>query len=447
MAAMDSTGGQRPKTQIDSDEIQRQGSTRNFVVLILYNVLVRVGWIFKTESIVMPAVMDAIAGGGWLRGCLPMLNRLGQSVVPVLASDRIRQASLQKRIVTGCAVLMGFCFLSLFGVWWLLGGERTTWLPALFLAIYACFWICVGVHNLSVSLVYGKLVRPETRGRLMLIALTIGATIAICCAWLLMRPWLDGPRVEFVWMFLCTGLAFMFAAAVSTTLVEVPDQSAGKARPTLQIVGSALQVIRSDANFRRLAWVAGAFGMSITLFPHYQAYARESLNLGPDSIVLWVIAQNLGAAMFSIPIGFLADRLGNRLVLKLSMLVLCVTPMLTIVATLSDASLRPMICNAVFFLLGLTPVTMRTFNNYTLEIVERARQPIYLSTLGFCLALPVILFSTIVGALIDWVGFEAVFVAVVAILMIGWILTFGLIEPRDQDQHNPPAGRQTIGLE
>ena len=54
--------------------------SRNFGLGVLYMVLMRVGWIFKTESIIMPAVVDAIGGAGWLRGCLPMLNRFGQSL-------------------------------------------------------------------------------------------------------------------------------------------------------------------------------------------------------------------------------------------------------------------------------------------------------------------------------------------------------------------------------
>jgi len=45
--------------------------SRNFGLAIFYMILMRVGWIFKTESIIMPAVLDVIGGAGWLRGCLP----------------------------------------------------------------------------------------------------------------------------------------------------------------------------------------------------------------------------------------------------------------------------------------------------------------------------------------------------------------------------------------
>ena len=59
--------------RIETDE------PRNLVVLVVYQVLLRVGWIFKTETVIMPSFLDMVGGAGWLRGCLPILSRFGQS--------------------------------------------------------------------------------------------------------------------------------------------------------------------------------------------------------------------------------------------------------------------------------------------------------------------------------------------------------------------------------
>jgi len=73
---------------------------RNFLVLALYQITMRTGWIFKTESIVMPAVLDTITGGGplggLLRGCLPMLNRLGHSIPPICFHGDSRSGPTRK---------------------------------------------------------------------------------------------------------------------------------------------------------------------------------------------------------------------------------------------------------------------------------------------------------------------------------------------------------------
>jgi hypothetical protein len=83
----------------------------------------------------------------------------------------------------------------------------------------------------------------------------------------------------------------------------------------------------------------------------------------------------------------------------------------------------------VFLFVGLTPVAQKTFNNYTLEITQPEHHPRYLSTLSLCMAAPIYA-SPLVSPLIAAVGFEAVYIGVVVLLLLGWLLSFGLIEPR-----------------
>jgi len=84
----------------------------------------------------------------------------------------------------------------------------------------------------------------------------------------------------------------------------------------------------------------------------------------------------------------------------------------------------------MFFLLGLTPITFRFFNNYVLETTEAANHRAYLSTLSACFALPIITSSPLVGLLMDVIGLSTIFVAVFVLLLIGWAVTFALQEPR-----------------
>jgi hypothetical protein len=86
----------------------------------------------------------------------------------------------------------------------------------------------------------------------------------------------------------------------------------------------------------------------------------------------------------------------------------------------------------VFLLIGLTPVGFKTFSNYTLEISSNEDHPKYLSTLGLCFALPLLL-SPLMGLVVEMVGFEAVFIGVSGVLVVGWLLTFRLHEPRHVD--------------
>ena len=412
-------------------DVETMAPGRNFSLLALYQVMMRTGWIFKTESIIMPAVLDLMGGNAILRGCLPMLNRLGQSFPPLIAADYIRQFPHKKRILTVCAAVMGGCFVSLALIWSVTDHEQTTALPYLFLLIYGVFFCFVGLHNLVMSLMIGKLIPVTHRGRLMLVSMTLGCLSAIAFAWFLLRRWLGEQTGQFELIFLFTGLAFLLSALIACCLKEIPDGGKRETKKLRQVFRQSWETLRGDRNFRVLVIVAALFGMSMTLFPHYQALARGRLEVGLQAMVPWLIVQNIGAAGFSIPMGWLADRYGYRLVLRMQMLLLMLPPIFAIgFANLAGGSHWFLL---VFALLGLSPVMLRSFSNYTLEIAARQKQPIYLSTMSVCMAVPVLATSLLVGLMVELIGFEITFLAVVVAIFLGWILTFRLKQPRHQD--------------
>ena len=90
----------------------------------------------------------------------------------------------------------------------------------------------------------------------------------------------------------------------------------------------------------------------------------------------------------------------------------------------------------------LTPLTMRTMNNYTLELCQAEDHPRYLATLSLCLSLPFFL-SPLVGVLIDQTSFEVVFLGGFASLVLCGLLTFRLYEPR-HDENDAPYHHQEV---
>ncbi len=390
----------------------------------------RTGWIFKTESLIMPAVLDMIGGSAWLRGCLPMLNRFGQSVPPLLAAQIVRRSRYKKFGLIAAAMSMGVLFCLLAWLWNVRGALSPSLLIGSILVLYAFFFSSMGIHQLILSAMVGKLIPVTIRGRLMQFSSVLGSSVAVCCAWVLLNQWLKKGDANFAAIFLFAGVLFCVSGLIALLFRETPDLDP-QPRETLRMqLGSAIRVLFRDRNFLILSITAALFGMMMTLFPHYQAVGRERLKLGFDSLVPWIIAQNLGVAIFSLPAGWLADRRGNRVVLKLLMSGLCVVPMLSLF--LSKMGDWGSACYfLVFGLLGLTPVTMRTFSNYTLELVAREHQPQYLSLLSLFMAGPAMLGSLIVGSLIDYWGYEPAFMLVTAGQFIGLGCCFLLLEPRN----------------
>ncbi len=401
---------------------------RNLLALALHNITLRIAWIFKTESVIMPAFMDAIAGAGWLRGCLPLLNRVGQSVPSLAFSDSVRRTSQKKWSLLTFSMLMAVPFLTLSAVWFVLDDKRAVWLPAAFLVLYFLFFTANGLNQLVFGTLQGKLIRPHRRGRLMGLAGTFGAIPAIFCAWFLLQKWVALPDGGFGYIFAFTGFGFLAAAMVTTVIVEPADQQGRvKQRRARHLFRDAWQTLQSDHDFRNFCLVAMLFMSAQMLFPHYQALGRAQTGYENVQLMIWVVAQNAGAGVFSPLAGMIADRFGNRRAMRWEIAATVLTPLLAIVLTANGTAIGWYW--TTFFLLGLVPVTMKTMSNYALEICTPDKHPQYLSTMRVCMALPFFL-SPFFGFLVDAAGFAAVFCVISALVFTGGLLTWRIPEPR-----------------
>lgn len=428
------------------DPLRRE--TRNTVVMETYQVVLRVGWIFKTETIIMPAVLDAVADSGLLRGLLPVLNRGGQSVPPLLAAGRLARLPVKKWTLIRTTLLMAVWFAVLAVAWAPLQSWQPRLLAGLFLVLYALFSASNGLNQLTVAALQGKLISPGHRGRAMLVSVVVGSVVAILAAILFLGPWLaesDGfPKI-----FGMTAAFFGVAAAIPILFDEPADPLHQARQPSsagdrdLQSGPSVCQAtwratLLADRSLVRLCLVAGCFSAVLMLFPHYQAFARDRLGSQIGSLLTWVVAQNGATGVASLVAGPVADRSGTRIVLIWLVALSSLTPAIVILLSMLPPGTAVDLFWLVYLPLGLNPISLKIFTNYALELAPQAAEhPRYVSIVGAALATPFIL-SPLVGMAVDGIGFAPVFVAGAAVIMVGAAVATGLPEPRS----NPAGSRK-----
>ncbi len=400
-------------------------------VLAAHHIFIRVAWVFKTESVIMPAFMDHIAGAGWLRGFLPVLNRVGQSLPPLLLAERLKNTRRKKWTLFFAAQMMSVPFLTLSVIWLSLDEKRHWWLPMIFLSLYFFFFCVSGIHQLAYGTVQGKLIRANRRGRLLSLCGIVGSILSVTCLWLLLQDWLERGDGGFGLIFGFAGVGFVVGGLCVLLLAEPPDKASKTPWTFVQPFRDAWQIFRHDKDFRRVAVVAMCFSPVILLFPHYQALGRRGASIQSSAfdIMMWVIAQNIAVGVYSMITGFFADRHGNRLVLRGQLIVGAVAPLLALGLMSGTSSGIQRWYWVTFCLIGIAPVTMRTLVNFTLELTEPVHHPRYVSTLSVCLAIPFCT-SPLVGYCVDLFDFAPVFVGASAIIALGFVLTFRMSEPR-----------------
>jgi len=418
----------------DVDPARREAC--NTFWLECYQILLRVGWIFKTETIIMPAVLDAVVDSGLLRGLLPVLNRGGQSVPPLLFSAALARRPLKKWTLVRTSLAMAACFALLAGAWTLLQGSRRELLAGLFLVLYAAFSTANGLNQLVLAAVQGKLVPVTRRGRAMLVSATLGSALAIVAALWLLGPWLameDG----FPLIFTATAAFFALAALFPMLLDERPDAAGDASHPGVR--GPAAfraglrdwqRLLATDRGLVRLAVVAACFSTVIMLFPHYQAFARDRLGSPLGALLTWVIVQNAATGVVSLFAGPLCDQRGTQVVLVWLVALSASTPLIVTGLSLLPHATAVHWFWIVYVPLGLNPVALKVFTNYALELAPTAGEhPRYVSIVGVALAAPFVV-SPLVGMAVDLLGFRHVFVAGAAVIASGAAVAAWLPEPR-----------------
>ena len=64
----------------------------------------RMGWIFKTESVVMPGFIDIYTSSDVIRGWLPLISRIGRSIPQLILAHQMAKMPRKQAVF----VLSGF---------------------------------------------------------------------------------------------------------------------------------------------------------------------------------------------------------------------------------------------------------------------------------------------------------------------------------------------------
>lgn len=410
---------------------------RTFWLLVLHQIIFRVGWTFKTESVVLPSFLDHLAGpgAGVFRGFLPVLSRLGQGILPLAASSTV-EASQHKRVLLALMTCVLALLLTVFAIIAAVNDHLSRHIAAVaFLAVYFVFSAIYGIYQVVFNTVQGQLIEPEKRGRLMSYSTFWGTFPAVLAALFLLRSWLHSNMPHYDIVFLASASLFALSGILCLFLREVkegcPHESPSSRTPLVAVIS-----LRCHRSLRGLWLVVALFSFSLTLMPHYQAFARDQLHIGADQLFLWVIAQSTSVGVFSVLIGGLADRYGNRLSLAILIFGSAIAPGWSLTLFYFPRFAEPTVW-LTFVALAFSSLVPRVAANYALELVPAEDHPVATALLQFGMTLPLFA-SPFFGYLTEQWGFGPLLYGAIAVNMLATVVTFMLPEPR----HRPAGGER-----
>ncbi len=180
--------------------------------------------------------------------------------------------------------------------------------------------------------------------------------------------------------------------------------------------------------YRKFIVVEITGGAGAMALPFYILYLRESLGMQLGMVGILLSAQMFGSVLSNILWAHLSDFVGNKKVIQTSTFIGLITPLIALASALIQNSFLYII---IFILIGFF-ISGRKIgkDNYLLDIAPSRERPKYISLTG-TLLFPVSLFPLLGGVIVQYISYQILFFTTAMFVFWGFILSFGLSEPRE----------------
>ena len=277
--------------------------------------------------------------------------------------------------------------------------------------------------------IWGKSLPPNLRGRFFGYRQLWGGVLAIGSG-LIVKNILGNNSIEFPCNFaLLFFLVFIFLSISYIALgsVKEPTEKVYKNQlPFKDFLKKAFLVVKKNKNYKKFIIVeilAGAGGLAL---PFYILYLKNILGISLGTIGILLSAQMLGSVLSNVLWAHLSDFVGNKKVIQISTFAGLMVPVVALMTQFKNELLYLLLFATIgFFIAGRTIGK----TNYLLDIAPSRDRPIYISLTG-TLLFPVSLFPLIGGLIIQYVSYNTLFVITGIPILLGFILSFNLEEPR-----------------
>lgn len=305
-----------------------------------------------------------------------------------------------------------------------------------FLATFTANSVAAGVAALPFLNIVANTIPPTRRGMYFGWRRTVGGLLGIFGG-VLVKMVLSpdsglGFPSNYAVLFL---LGFLITVVLvgSFSLVKEPqgtiDARRYSLREQVRRAGRLPSRDRSYSRYLRLRVAMVAAGYAL---PFFAVYARRELDAPQDMVGVYLICSTLAGVVFNTVSGRLGDRYGNLLVLRLAALTAALPALVALAVALLPGTNpnRSLAFGLVFVAQGLH-IAARSIGsiNYVFELAPPVERPIFVGFANGVVGLAVFA-SPLGGIIVNWVGFEALFVFALLCALLAVHFSLGLDEPR-----------------
>lgn len=394
-------------------------------------------------SLVLTYFTSLLTSSKFLVGLVAPIRIGGWFLPQLLVSGFVQRQERKLRLYSQSGVLRGLVWaLMVLALWFI---RDTATLLALFFVVLVVFSLAEGVSGLSFVDIVGKVVPLHRRGAFFGARRLLGGLLALAASgvvgWALSeKSGIVFPHnfaLLFGLSFICISFALYAFARIDEPLEPVTHERVGVSAQ----IQRASRLPRQNPNYGRFLSARLLMAVGDMAVPFYVVFAKESLAAPPALVGVYLATTTLAALLANLWAAHASDRRGNRQLLVVACVVGLTSPA---VALLFNWWRGPaLLFSIVFALNGVynTAAWVAHFN-FLLEVSPPGDRPIYVGTANTLVGVAV-LASSGGGALVDWLGFGALFGLALAALLAATVITVSIREPRterlEEVQHGEPG--------
>jgi MFS family permease len=408
----------------------------NFLSLIVDGSFFSLGIAFLESNTIFPALISQLTSSSVLIGLVSTIRNAGYLLPQLFVAAYAERLPYKKPLLRINGAISRFSVLAMAAIAFFWGTKNPGAALIGLIAANTVFALTDGIGGVPWIDMVAKTIPSTSRGRLFGIMQFAGG-IGAFFAGFLIRQVLASDKLAFpanYSLLLILGFVLLCVSYAGTMMVR---ESAGVVRQ-----GSSFREYlhrlpgawRSNHLFQRMMYTRMLFAFLYLSLPFYIVFARTRLSFPESTIGFFISAQMAGSILAGLLWGYIGDRYGNRMVIRIAGMAAASTPVLALLSSLlisgglGNLAIFPYLL--LFASIGGTLSGMwMGFTNYLLELVDDVSRPTYIGMMN-TLTAPFTFLPILGGLLIQTLSHETLFLCTLIFLLAGNLVAATLPEPR-----------------
>ena len=408
----------------------------NFFSFVFDGAFFSMGIAFLESNTIFPALISQLTSNSVLIGLMSTIRNAGYLLPQLIVAGYAERLPYKKPLLRINGIINRLSVLMMAAIAFFLGGTNPGLALVGLIATNAIFALTDGIGGVPWIDMVAKTIPSTSRGRLFGVMQFIGGAGAFAAGFLI-RQVLANESLTFPNNYSLLLIVGFFLLCLSFTGTMMVREEAGVVRTGSSFrsyLGRLPEAWRCNRFFQRMMYTRMLYAFLYLSLPFYIVFARQKLGFPESAIGFFISAQMAGSIMAGLLWGYVGDRYGNRMVIRLSGVAAAATPALALLSSfmlrngLQSLAIIPYLL--LFATIGSTLSGMwMGFTNYLLELVDDVNRPTYIGMMN-TLTAPFTFLPLLGGLLIQTLSHEALFISTLVFLLAGNILAATLPEPR-----------------